>query len=157
VAYQVARQGQREAMAWFDPLVMPDPEAWLADRLGPLAWCRPDQPLADPPGEAVLMPVVPDCVPGLPPEVIHRPPPPVAPPIEVLMPPAELLTVRGPGRRPVVVIEAPRHGPIMGVQLVTLAGPAPWLLLARPPDPDDVVVVPHPAFLPPSTPQRMPA
>jgi hypothetical protein len=36
----------------------------------------------------------------------------------------------------------------MGAQLVTLARPGPWLLLARPPDPDDDVVVPHPAFLP---------
>jgi putative DNA primase/helicase len=145
VAYQVVGPGQRAAVAWFDPLVVPDPEAWLSDRLGPLAWCRPDQPPVDPPGEAVL---VPGCVPALPPEVIRRPPPPVPPPIEVMMPPAELLTVRGPGGRPIMSIEAPRHGPIMGSQLVTLAGPGPWLLLARPPDPDDDVVVPHPAFLP---------
>ena len=147
VAYQVAGPGQRAAVAWFDLWVVPDPEAWLADRLGPLAWCRLDQPPADPPAEADLVPVVPDCVPGLPPEMIRRPPPPVPPPIEMMMPPAELLTVRGRGRQPIVSIEAPRHGPIMGAQLVTLAAPGPWLLLARPPDPDDDLVVPHPAFL----------
>jgi len=148
VDYQRAGPGQRAAVAWFDPWVVPDPEAWLADRLGPLAWCRVDQPPVDPLGEAVLVPVVPGSVPGLPPEMIRRPPPPVPPPIEMMMPPAELLTVRGPGHRPIVSIEAPRHGLVMGAQLVTLAAPGPWLLLARPPDPGDDVVVPHPAFLP---------
>jgi hypothetical protein len=148
VAYQVAGPGQRAAVAWFDPLVVPDPEAWLADRLGPLAWCSFDQPPPDPPAEAVLVPVVPDCVPGLPPEVIHVPRPQVPPPpLDMMMPPAELLTVRGRGHQPIALIEAPRHGPIMGARPVTPAGPGPWLLLARPPDPDDDVVAPLPAVL----------
>lgn len=138
VAYQVARQGQRAAVAWFDPLVVPDPEAWLADRLGPLAWCRPDE----------LVPVVPGCMAELPPEVIHTPPPPVPPPPDLFLTPAELMTVRGRGHQPIALIEAPRRGPVMGARAVTPAGPGPWLLLARPPDPDDDdVVVPHPAFL----------
>lgn len=136
VAYQVAGQGQRAAVAWFDPMMGPDPEAWLTDRLGPLAWCRP-------------VPEVPDCVPELPPEVIHTPPPPVPPPVDLFLPPAQLLTVRGRGHQPIALIEVPRGGPVMGARAVTPAGPGPWLLLARPPDTDDdVVVVPHPAFLP---------
>ena len=147
VAYQVAGPGQRAAVAWFDLWVVPDPEAWLADRLGPLAWCRLDQPPADPPAEADLVPVVPDCVPGLPPEMIRRPPPPVPPPPDLLLTPADLLTVRGPGRQPIAYIEVPRRGPVMGARAMAPAGLGPWLLLARPPDPDDDAVVPHPAFL----------
>lgn len=150
VAYQLAGERQRPAVAMLDPLVVSDPEAWLADRIGPLAWCwvGDDPPPTDPPGETVLVPVVPDCVPGLPPEVIHTPPPPV-PALDMMLPPAQLLTVRGRGHQPIALIEVPRGGPVMGARAVTPAGPGPWLLLARPPDPDDdVVVVPHPAFLP---------
>jgi hypothetical protein len=144
--YQRAGPGQRAAVAWFDPLVVPDPEEWLADRLGPLAWCRAaDPPPADPP-EAELVPVVPGCVPELPPEVIRTPPTTAPPPIELLLGPADLLTVRGPGRQPIVLIEVPRRGPIMGAMAMTPRGPGPWVLLARPPDPDDDLVVPHPAF-----------
>lgn len=134
VAYQLAGERQRPAVAWFDPLVVPDPEAWLADRLGPLA---------------MVVLEVPGCVPAEPPERIHIPRPPVPPPLDMMLPPAQLLTVRGRGHQPIALIEVPRHGPIMGARAVTPAGPGPWLLLARPPDPDDDVVVPHPAFLAP--------
>lgn len=147
VAYQVVGPGQRAAVAWFDPWMVPDPEAWLADHLGPLAWCRPDQPPADPPAEAELVPVVPDSVPGLPPDTLRRPPPPMPPPLDLLLPPAELLTVRGYGDQPIALIEAPRQGPIIGARAVTARGLGLWLLLARPPDPDDGMVM-HPAFLP---------
>jgi hypothetical protein len=93
-----------------------------------------------------LVPVVPGCVPELPPEVIRTPPTTAPPPIELLLGPADLLTVRGPGRQPIVLIEVPRRGPIMGAMAMTPRGPGPWVLLARPPDPDDDLVVPHPAF-----------
>ena len=79
--------------------------------------------------------------------MIRTPPPLVRPPPDLFLPPAELLTVRGPGRQPIALIEAPRRSLVMGVRAVTPRGPGPWLLLARPPDPADDLVVPHPAFL----------
>ena len=122
-------------MAWFDPLVVPDPEAWLADRLGTLAWCR----MADPPA-VELVPVVPDCVPGLVPEAVY--PGPV-----MELPPADMLVI-GPRNRPLAMIEAPAMGPFIGARAVTSRGLGPWLLLSRRRD-DPLALVPHPAFLPP--------
>ena len=55
VAYQVAGAGQKPAKAAADPLLCPDPAAFLTARLGKLAWCKvgdvtpPDPPDPDPP------------------------------------------------------------------------------------------------------------
>jgi Toprim domain len=38
--YQRAGSGRSSAVAWVDPVLVPDPAAWLVDRLGPLAWCK---------------------------------------------------------------------------------------------------------------------
>ena len=38
--YQRAGERHSPAIAWFDPLLCPDPEAFLTEKLGPLAWCR---------------------------------------------------------------------------------------------------------------------
>jgi putative DNA primase/helicase len=48
--YQRGGERHSPAIAWFDPLLCPDPEALLTAKLGPLAWCRvaPDEPAADP-------------------------------------------------------------------------------------------------------------
>jgi len=68
VSYKPAGQGRSAAVAWYDPLLCPDPEAFLTTRLGKLVWCKvgdvtpPDPP--DPPQ------------PGPPPA--PRPPPPAA-------------------------------------------------------------------------------
>ena len=40
VDYRRSGQGQGDAVAWFDPLMVPDPEARSIALLGPLAWCR---------------------------------------------------------------------------------------------------------------------
>ena len=131
--YRVAGAGQRPAVAWFDPLVVPDPEAWLADRLGVLAWCR----VADPP--AIDPPVV-----ELVPEAIY--------PGHVLEPPPADMLVIGPRNRPLAMIEAPAMGPFIGARAVTSRGLGPWLLLDRPHD-DPLALVQHPAFLPPKPPR----
>lgn len=146
--YQVAGAGQRPAVAWFDPLVVPDPEAWLADRLGPLAWCRvADPPATDPPA-VELVPVVPGSMPGLVPEAVYLG--------RVLEPPPADMLLIGLRNRPLAMIEAPAMGPFMGARAVTPRGLGPWLLLARPPD-DPLAQVPHPAFLPPNPAQRISA
>jgi putative DNA primase/helicase len=49
VDYQRAGRGQGDAMAWFDPLTVQDPEAALRALLGDLAWCR-IAPRPQPPG-----------------------------------------------------------------------------------------------------------
>ena len=57
VAYQVAGAGQKPAKAWADLLLCADPAAFLALRLGRLAWCKvegptppePEPPVPDPP------------------------------------------------------------------------------------------------------------
>jgi putative DNA primase/helicase len=33
----------RGSGAWYDPAMIPDPVAWLTNRLGPLAWCNTSQ------------------------------------------------------------------------------------------------------------------
>ena len=138
VAYQVARQGQRGATAWFDPLVVPDPENWLAERLGPLAWCRAaDSPATDPPA-VELVPEVPGSVPGMRPEAVYGG--------RVLEPPPADMLLIGPRHRPAAVIEAPAMGSFMGARAVTSSGLGPWLLLTRPPD-DALPPVPYAAFL----------
>ena len=38
--YQRAGRGQRPTVAWFDPALVSDPTAWLAERLGEIAWVR---------------------------------------------------------------------------------------------------------------------
>jgi putative DNA primase/helicase len=40
VSYQVAGAGQKPAIAWVDLTRVPDPAAWLTERLGPLARCE---------------------------------------------------------------------------------------------------------------------
>ncbi len=51
VAYQVAGAGQKPAKAWYDPLLRPDPAAFLTARLGKLAWCKVgDATPPNPPG-----------------------------------------------------------------------------------------------------------
>ena len=40
VQYQLTGAGQKPAVAWCDLELVPDPVAWLTQRLGPLAWCR---------------------------------------------------------------------------------------------------------------------
>ena len=142
--YQVAGAGQRAAVAWFDPLVVPDPEAWLADRLGVLAWCRVAGPPATDPPAVELVPVVPGSMPDLVPEAVY--------PGRVLEPPPADMLLIGPRNRPLAMIEAPAMGPFMGARAVTSRGLGPWLLLARPPD-DPLAQVPHPAFLTRNTPR----
>ena len=39
VEYQLAEARRSRSVAWHDPALVPDLAAWLADRLGPLAWC----------------------------------------------------------------------------------------------------------------------
>jgi putative DNA primase/helicase len=49
--YQRAGRAHSPAIAWFDPLLRLDPETFLTEKLGPLAWCRvaaPEPSLADP-------------------------------------------------------------------------------------------------------------
>ena len=94
------------------------------------------------------MPVVPGSMPGLVPEAVYAG--------HVLEPPPADMLVIGPRSRPLAMIEAPAMGPFIGARAVTSRGLGPWLLLDRPPD-DPLVPVPHPAFLPPGTEQRIPA
>jgi putative DNA primase/helicase len=42
--YQLAGERMHPALAWFDPATVPDPAAWLHERLGGLAWCRVTMP-----------------------------------------------------------------------------------------------------------------
>jgi len=55
VSYKPTGQGRSAAVAWYDPLLCPDPEAFLTARLGKLVWCKvddvtpPDPPQPDPP------------------------------------------------------------------------------------------------------------
>ena len=55
VAYQVAGAGQKPVKAWAAPLLCADPAAFLAARLGKLAWCKvgddlpPEPPAPEPP------------------------------------------------------------------------------------------------------------
>ncbi len=42
--YQVAGAGQKAAEVWFDATLTPDIAAWLEVRLGPLAYCRTEEP-----------------------------------------------------------------------------------------------------------------
>ena len=37
--YQLAEARRSRSVAWYDPALVPDLEAWLTARLGPLAWC----------------------------------------------------------------------------------------------------------------------
>jgi hypothetical protein len=63
VTYQRAGAGRRPAAAAFDPTLVPDPRAWLAARLGPLARCEvaaAAAPEADPPRAQALPPPAPD-------------------------------------------------------------------------------------------------
>ncbi len=146
VAYQLAGPGQKPAMCWCDPEVVPNPAAWLAARLGPMAWVG-DPPIAPPPTPRACNPVPP--APGEPshlgriydpePGLIYR-----GPVIEI--PPSDLLVVRGRDRVPIAVIEVPAMGPFMGARAFTPAGLGPWLMLRRPDDPP----IPHPAFIGPT-------
>ncbi len=55
VDYQVAGAGQKAAVACFDPALCPDPETFLRERLGDLAWCRiegHESPEPEPPAKA---------------------------------------------------------------------------------------------------------
>jgi len=58
VSYKPAGQGRSAAVAWYDPLLCPDPEAFLTTRLGKLVWCKisgvtppdpPEPPQPEPP------------------------------------------------------------------------------------------------------------
>lgn len=49
VEYQRAGARLSPAVAWFDPSLVSDPAAWLAERLGALAWCKVEQPAAPAP------------------------------------------------------------------------------------------------------------
>ena len=53
IDYKVAGQGKQAAVAGFDPELCPDPETFLTERLGKLAWFRvedaPEPPDPDPP------------------------------------------------------------------------------------------------------------
>ena len=40
IDYQLAGPGKKQAMAWADLALVPDPAAWLANRVGELAWVR---------------------------------------------------------------------------------------------------------------------
>lgn len=44
--YHLAGPGKSQSVAWFDPGMVPDPAAWLAERLGSLKACIVDQPAA---------------------------------------------------------------------------------------------------------------
>ncbi len=75
VAYQVAGAGQKPAKGWYDPLLRPDPAAFLTARLGKLAWVKVgDVPPPDPPDP----PPPPHPEPPSPPDAGDGPPP--APP-----------------------------------------------------------------------------
>ncbi len=49
VSYQRAGARLSPSVAWCDPGLVPDPATWLAQRIGPLAWCRVDGHQPDPP------------------------------------------------------------------------------------------------------------
>ena len=141
VAYQVAGPGQKPAVAWCDPVVVPNPADWLTARLGRLAWCDAAGVAPEPPAHtraAVIQPEILDDTSGWEPSLVYR-----GPVIE--MPPADLLVVRGGSGAPVAMIEAPAMGAFMGARSVTAAGLGPWIMLRRPP-PDDLQI-PHPAFI----------
>lgn len=40
IDYKAAGQGKQAAVAGFDPVICPDPETFLRERLGDLAWCK---------------------------------------------------------------------------------------------------------------------
>ena len=50
-------------MAWFDPALVPDPTAWLAERLGEMAWAQMEATPATSPEVATMVEAVPE-VPG---------------------------------------------------------------------------------------------
>lgn len=57
VSYQVAGAGQKPATAWCDSGLCPNPEAFLTAalaKLGPLAWCKVEEPPPEPDPSAVL-------------------------------------------------------------------------------------------------------
>ncbi len=69
VSYKLTGQGRSAALARYDPLLCPDPEAFLAARLNTLVWCKvgdvippdppePPQPDPDPPPPAPRPPPV---------------------------------------------------------------------------------------------------
>lgn len=60
VDYRRCGQGQGDAVAWFDPLTIADPEAALCALIGPLAWCRfqSDPAPPEPPKPARSSPIL---------------------------------------------------------------------------------------------------
>lgn len=49
IDYQPFGAGKSASMAWCDPALVLDAAAWLAERIGPLAWCRRDDETDPPP------------------------------------------------------------------------------------------------------------
>lgn len=109
VAYQLAGQGKQAVAAKFDSALCPDPEAFLVERLGPLAWWRvedvppPEPPPAPEPGGPEPEPPGPELPPRGPPPGPDPPPAsgpgtsrPVAPGIVLpngrVVPPADMPT-----------------------------------------------------------------
>ena len=64
VAYQLMGSGKKLAVAWFDLSLVPDPAAWLAERLGEMAWVWMEATaVPTPPDVTVKVEAVPE-VPG---------------------------------------------------------------------------------------------
>jgi putative DNA primase/helicase len=124
VAYQRAAAGAKRAESMVDPAVVPDPAAWLADRLGPLARCDIETPPPEPDIRVPDIATATDDVPGLDPAMVYR--------RGVLEPPpADMLMIRRCGR-PAISVEVPAFGPCMVASMEMPAGPWVPILMHRP-------------------------